>query len=73
MGIVVPQGSHTVTFTYAPTSFFISKYIVLVLSSLVVGAIIVLVILRITKKGKPDEEQEEQEKTDTSADTSSNA
>ena len=34
MGIIVPKGKHLVEFHYAPTSFYISKYVVLILSSL---------------------------------------
>jgi uncharacterized membrane protein YfhO len=40
MGILVPQGKHIVKFYYAPESFYISKYIVLILSSLVVLGIV---------------------------------
>jgi uncharacterized membrane protein YfhO len=33
MGIVVPKGNHKVEFIYAPKSFYLSKYLVLILSS----------------------------------------
>ncbi len=42
MGILVPKGKHTVKFYYSPDSFYISKYIVLFLSSMVVCGIIVI-------------------------------
>ena len=40
MGIIVPAGQHKVEFRYAPESFYISKYLALVLSSLVVLGLI---------------------------------
>jgi len=46
MGIVVPKGKHTVSFIYSPDSFYISKYIVLILSSLVVLGLILIIVLR---------------------------
>jgi uncharacterized membrane protein YfhO len=44
MGIVVPAGQHKVEFNYSPVSFYITKNISLILSSLVVLALIVLLI-----------------------------
>ena len=50
-GIVVPEGEHTIEFTYLPDSFVISKYISLTLSSLAfIGLFIGIVINR--KKNK---------------------
>jgi uncharacterized membrane protein YfhO len=45
MGIVVPKGNHKVEFTYAPDSFYISKYTALILSSLVMAGLVVGVFL----------------------------
>ena len=36
MGITVPKGKHIIEFTFAPISFYISKYISLFLSSLII-------------------------------------
>ncbi len=44
MGIIVPKGEHKVEFRYAPESFYISKNIALILSSLVVLGLIVMLI-----------------------------
>ena len=50
-GIVVPEGEHTIQFTYLPDSFVISEYISLTLSSLaIIGLFIGSVINR--KKNK---------------------
>ena len=47
MGIVVPKGKHKVEFTYAPKSFYMSKYIVLFLSSFsLIGLIIGIFVER---------------------------
>ena len=40
-GIVVPKGEHKVVFTYLPQSFVISKYVALVLSTLIVLGLII--------------------------------
>lgn len=51
MGIVVPKGKHKVEFTYAPKSFYLSKYIVFSLSSLsLIGLVLGIFIER--KKSK---------------------
>ena len=56
MGIVVPKGIHKVEFIFNPTSFVVSKYVALILSSLtVLGLIITLLIPVIKKKGKQNE------------------
>jgi uncharacterized membrane protein YfhO len=52
IGIVVPRGKHIIEFTYAPESFFITKNIALVLSSLVVLGLILSVTFEIMKKKK---------------------
>ena len=49
MGIVVPKGMHKVKFIYAPTSFYVSKYLALILSSLVVLSLIITSIFEIKK------------------------
>ena len=46
MGIIVPKGKHTIEFNYAPVSFYISKYVVLVLSYITVLVLILILIFR---------------------------
>ncbi len=50
LGMVIPQGKHDVKVSYAPTSFYISKYVALVLSSLVVIGLILTLIFSRRKK-----------------------
>jgi hypothetical protein len=50
MGIVVPEGRHKVVFEYAPESFFISKNISLILSSLVLIGLIAGIFFERKKK-----------------------
>ena len=40
MGAVIPNGKHLVEFKYAPTTFYIAKYVVLILSLLVILSLI---------------------------------
>ena len=49
MGIIVPKGEHTIEFTFAPISFYISKYLGLILSSLVLLGLIIAVFIEIKK------------------------
>lgn len=51
-GIIVPKGEHNIEFIYAPKSFFVSKYIALSLSSLVIIGLILGVFLEIKKRQK---------------------
>ncbi|MDP2303244.1 MAG: YfhO family protein [Ignavibacteria bacterium] len=46
MGVVVPKGEHILEFTYAPTSFFISRWIAFILSSLVVAGLIIVLLMQ---------------------------
>jgi hypothetical protein len=49
MGIIVPEGKHKISFNYAPASFYLTKYIVLILSSLTLAGLIVVVFLNLRK------------------------
>ncbi|MBX2975141.1 MAG: YfhO family protein [Ignavibacteriaceae bacterium] len=55
MGAVVPKGAHTLEFTYAPDSFFISKWIAFILSSLVLSGLIGMIVFQSLKKKKESE------------------
>ena len=49
-GIVVPKGNHKIHFEYLPESFVITKYVSLILSSLVVLGLFIAVGLNFKKK-----------------------
>jgi hypothetical protein len=49
-GIIVPKGEHKIEFIYAPKSFFVSKYIALSLSSVVILGLIFGIFLETKKK-----------------------
>jgi hypothetical protein len=53
IGIIVPNGKHQVQFAFAPESFYLSKNIALVLSSLVVFGLLITVFIEVKKKNKP--------------------
>jgi hypothetical protein len=50
MGIVVPKGTHKVEFIYNPTSFVLSKYIALTLSTLVMAGVLLTIFISLRKK-----------------------
>jgi uncharacterized membrane protein YfhO len=50
MGIVIPKGSHKVEFIYAPTSFMVSKYLVLSLSGIILLLLTFSVVKTYSKK-----------------------
>ncbi len=51
LGFIVPKGEHKVLVTYAPTSFYISKWIALILSALVLlGLVMVLIKVNSVKR-----------------------
>lgn len=52
MGIIIPMGKHTVEFTYAPKSFYISKNMSLILSGL---TLLLLAVFLIRKRNRNDE------------------
>ncbi|HPO57009.1 MAG TPA: YfhO family protein [Ignavibacteriaceae bacterium] len=50
MGITIPSGTHKVQFTYAPSSFFLTEYFVLIVSSLVILGVLLSVAPHLKKK-----------------------
>ena len=52
MGIIVPKGKHIVEFRYAPSSFYISKFVVFSLSSLTLLGLIIGIFLEIKNRKK---------------------
>ncbi|MBK7632182.1 MAG: YfhO family protein [Ignavibacteriales bacterium] len=54
MGIVVPKGKHKIEFHYAPNSFYISKYLVLILSSLSIFGIVLGIFIERRKQKKSE-------------------
>ena len=52
LGIVVPKGKHKILVSYAPDSFYISKYIALILSSLVIIGLALSLFFEFRKKKK---------------------
>jgi len=55
-GIIVPEGSHKVEFIYHPESFYISMYIELILSALVILMLAFGIYLEYRNKRKPEPE-----------------
>lgn len=50
LGIVVPKGNHKIKLAFAPESFFISKNLALILSSLVILGLVVSIFIEVRKK-----------------------
>ena len=53
MGILIPTGKHKVEFKYAPTSFYISEYVSLILSAFVLLGLIISIVIEIKKRKIP--------------------
>jgi uncharacterized membrane protein YfhO len=45
MGIIVQEGKHKIEFNYTPSSFYISKYISLILSALVIIGLVAIILI----------------------------
>jgi hypothetical protein len=52
IGIVVPKGKHHIQFIYAPESFYLSKNIALILSSLVMLGLVITIFLEMKRRNK---------------------
>lgn len=52
MGIVVPKGKHNIEFKYAPSSFYLSKYVALSLSSLTLLSLFVGIFFEFKNRKK---------------------
>lgn len=52
LGLVVPKGRHKILITYSPDSFYISRYIVLILSSLVMLGLLLVLFKYLSDKRK---------------------
>ena len=59
-GVVVPKGNHKVEFEFLPKSFVYTKTIALILSSLVMGGLVITLVLQFTKKKKAPEDKPQQ-------------
>ncbi|MGA7838414.1 MAG: YfhO family protein, partial [Ignavibacteriaceae bacterium] len=58
MGIVVPKGRHNIVFEFAPPSFYISKYVSLILSSITVAGLFLVIFTQYRKKKEPIAQKE---------------
>jgi uncharacterized membrane protein YfhO len=52
MGIVVPKGKHNVEFKYAPSSFYLSEYVALSLSSLTLLGLLIGIFFEFKNRKK---------------------
>jgi len=50
IGIIIPKGKHIVEFKFAPESFYITKSIAIIFSSMVILGLILSIIFEIKKK-----------------------
>ena len=57
-GIVVPKGEHNIEFIYEPESFYISKYLSLSFSSIIMLGLIIGIVLNLRKKSAGKENVE---------------
>jgi len=57
-GILVPKGEHKIEFIYEPESFYISKYLSLSFSSIIMIGLIIGIVLNLRKKSAGKENVE---------------